>query len=72
MAQFRAIIKGNRNSVSRLGGKKSGIRAKVNGWNLGVEVWGDVDENGKDFFNVFRTGGSNNIADRKLVLTVKE
>ena len=71
MAQFRAIIQGNRNSVSRLGGKNSGIIADVNGWNLGVTVIGHLDQNGQDVFDIYRTGGSNNPSRGKVILTVK-
>ena len=38
MAQYRAIIKGNRGEASRLGSKSSGLEARVNGWDLGVYV----------------------------------
>jgi len=38
MAQYRAVIKGSRGEASRLGHKSSGIRAEVNGWNLGILV----------------------------------
>lgn len=58
MAQFRAIIQGQKGAVSRLGNKKSGINATVNGWNLGIMVRAyHVD--GRDFFEICRTGGSN-------------
>lgn len=59
MAQFRAVIRGQRGSASRLGSEKSGIYAQVNGWGLGVEVRGYHDkETGKDIFRVYRTEGS--------------
>ena len=39
-------------------GHKS-ITAHVRGWNSGVEVRAYVDENDRDCFEVYRTGGSN-------------
>ena len=57
MARFRATIKGQRGEASRLGSSKSGIRADVNGWHLGVRVWGEV-VGGHDVFHVYKTAGS--------------
>lgn len=69
MARFRATIKGQRGSASRLGSATSGIVANVNGWNLGIQVVAMDDraatmEGGKpgkdsDRFEVRATGGSN-------------
>lgn len=72
MAQFRGTIKGSRGAVSRLGGKGSGLTTYASGWNLGVEVnaWHD-EKTGKDYFKVYRTGGSNAQTGRKLIATVK-
>ena len=58
MAQFRAIIKGQRGAASRLGSKKSGILARIDGWNNGIAVSAE-HINGKDVFSGYRTGGSN-------------
>ena len=38
MAHYRATIQGQRGEASRLGTKQSGIRAHVNGWDIGVYV----------------------------------
>lgn len=59
MAQFRAVIRGQRGEASRLGNKKSGLTAVVNGWDSGVrvEAW-HVDN--ADAFHVYATKGSNN------------
>ena len=48
MAQFRAVIKGSRREASKLGHKSSGIRAEVNGWNLGILIygWSDPEKGG--------------------------
>lgn len=58
MAQFRGTISGSRGEASRLGGKSSGMKATVNGWNSGVTVRAFVDELGRDCFALYATGGS--------------
>jgi len=58
MAQYRAIIKGNRGEASRLGSKSSGLEARVNGWDVGVYVEVHHIE-GKDRILIYSTGGSN-------------
>ena len=60
MARFRATIKGARGEASRLGTAKSGLLVYANGWNSGVCVDVGVNENGKDVFHVYQTGGSHN------------
>jgi hypothetical protein len=67
MARFRATIKGQRGEASRLGSVKSGIRASVDGWNVGVIVAGRANYRtaGDDCFDVYTTAGSNGgAADR--------
>lgn len=66
MAHFRGTIQGSRGAVSRLGGRVTGIRAKVNGWDFGVEVFG-AESAGKDTFEIKLTGGSND-AERSVSL----
>ena len=58
MAQFKAEIKGNRGSVSRLGHKTTGISSHTCGWNSGIKVEGHFDEELGDIFLVWQTGGS--------------
>lgn len=58
MAQFRAVIKGQRGSASRLGNKKSGISAIVSGWNCGVKVEAQTSQSGDDFFYIDATSGN--------------
>ena len=58
MAQFRAIIQGQRGLAARLGSRRSGIWARVDGWHSGVYVEGWTDAEGLDHFRVQRTGGS--------------
>ena len=66
MAHFRATIQGQRGQASRLGSPKSGIHARVNGWDLGVEVEARIVD-GRDVFYVFKTSGSN-AKDRPLLI----
>ena len=66
MAQFRAIIRGQRGEASRLGSKQSGIVAHVDGWHTGATVRIDhVD--GRDRISIYRTGGSNANSTARLV-----
>ena len=66
MAQFRATIKGRRGQASRLGSKSSGIVARIDGWNKGIEVQA-LYENGQDVFVIYETGGSNRGTIREVV-----
>ena len=58
MAQFKADIKGSRGSVSRLGGKTSGITGHIRGWESGIRVEGHNDEDLADIFMIYQTSGS--------------
>jgi hypothetical protein len=70
MAQFRASVQGQRGGASRLGGKSSGIHAKINGWGLGVDVDGAYDKKTDcDSFTVTITSGSGH---GKGALLIKE
>lgn len=66
MAQFRATIKGQRGEASRLGSKQSGIVAEVNGWNKGIKIYAS-HRDGKDVFEVYLTGGSNDACLKKTI-----
>jgi len=69
LAQFRAIIQGQRGEASRLGGKKTGISAEVNGWNSGISVRGYFDsELGKDVFVVTLNNGNGYNAGKSKVI----
>lgn len=59
MARFRATIRGGRGEASRLGNAQSGIKAHVNGWNVGVSVEAEAVAGNADMFYVYATGGSN-------------
>lgn len=71
MARFYASIKGNRGTVSKLGTKESGISGDIRGWDLGVKVYGWVDDKGKDYFEVYRTSGSKGGKSDKLITIVR-
>lgn len=72
MARFQGIVQGQRGKASRLGSKKSGIEGIIRGWNVGVTVWGYVDEHGKDHFIVFRTGGTNERTEKTVIAEFSE
>ena len=73
MSQFYAEIKGQaRTTASRRGSPKSGIDGHIRGWNIGVRVFGHVDENGKDVFTIYKTSGSNGCKSDKLIKIIKE
>ena len=70
MAQFLGKIEGNRQAVTRLGTKDSGMLAIATGWDLGVEVVGrHVD--GEDEFTILVNGGSNGRYPALEVMKVK-
>ena len=58
MAHYRAEIKGNRGSASRLGHKTTGISSHTCGWESGIRVEGHYDEDLGDIFMVYQTSGS--------------
>ena len=73
MAQFRASISGQRGEASKLGSKKSGIVASIDGWNVGVKVSGYFDEEKqKDVFYIYKSSGSNAREANQLIATVWE
>lgn len=69
MAHFRATIKGARGEASRLGHKE--ITAAVNGWDIGVRVYGSKSHSG-DIFSIYATGGSNGRVSSVLISTIIE
>jgi|WetSurMetagenome_2_1015567.scaffolds.fasta_scaffold1449785_1 hypothetical protein len=70
MSRFYGSMQGNRGEATRQGGTESGISCHVRGWDAGIEVRGYVNEEGKDEFRVFITGGSNRRTSDKLALEV--
>jgi hypothetical protein len=72
MAHFYGQMQGSRGETTRMGTKNSGLWAHLRGWDVGVEVRLDVDEDGHDTVTVWETGGSNNSSKvRKLVCVTK-
>jgi hypothetical protein len=67
MARYRGTVQGNRGEASRTGSTVSGLKVSANGWDLGVDVYLDADENGEDFAEVWLTAGSNATGGAKLV-----
>ena len=65
MAQFRGGVQGNRSEATRLGHKATGLRVFANGWHCGVKVYAS-HQDGKDVFEVYKTGGSMNSNGEKI------
>ncbi len=73
MSHFYGEMKGNRGSVSRCGTKNSGMTCHIRGWDVGVRVtilYNDEEE--VDQIAVYKTGGSNNPMNTKLIASVVE
>ncbi len=69
MARFKATLKGSRGAASRLGGKKAGARATVNGWHAGVHVEAEADPaTERDVFYVYVTGGSHGAIGERIAV----
>ena len=82
MAHFIGKLQGRRGSTSRLGDKRKGIHATLNGWNFGLYVeLSHEDEpdsgngrhgSGRDVVRIYQTNGSNGGGEKALVLTLSE
>ena len=77
MAHFIGKLQGRRGSTSRLGDKRKGIHATLNGWNFGLYVElsheGEPDSgSGQDVVRIYQTKGSNGGGEKALVLTLRE
>jgi len=59
MAHFYGEVQGNHGEATRMGTEKSGFRAHIRGWNIGIRVRCEVNSEGKDTIFVYKTGGSN-------------
>jgi hypothetical protein len=70
MARFIAAIEGNRGEATRLGTPDSGIRAQAQGWNVGVQVLGNVEDDA-DEFDVWATSGSIGARPSQFIGTVR-
>jgi hypothetical protein len=70
MAQFRGTLLGQRGAVSRLGSKKSGLVALVDGWHKGIRVIAWTAKDGQDHFTVWRTGGSSGDAKPDMIADI--
>ena len=73
MARFYGEIQGKaKTRATREGTEQSGMWAHIRGWNIGVYIECEVDEQGKDTIRVYKTYGSNNPYDCKIITTLKE
>lgn len=67
MSHFYATIQGSRGEATRTGTKNSGMFAHIRGWNIGVRVELDYDEEEGDVVKIFLTGGSNSPSGEQLI-----
>ncbi len=69
MSRFYASIEGGRGNATRQG--HSRIAGHIRGWDLGIDVQGEIDENGADVFYVYVTGGSNGAQSSRLLAIIR-
>ena len=69
MSQFRGTVKGNRGEASRLGTKSSGLMVEANGWNKGIRVICNHEDN-QDVFYVWETSGSSGSSESKFIMEI--
>ena len=67
--RFYASIQGNRGEATRMGGKESGIRGHIRGWEVGARVYAYVNGKGEDEVRIYLTSGSNSRKVDKLIGT---
>ncbi len=73
MAQFYAVIQGNRGAASRMGSKGSGIEGHIRGWHIGARVYVHYDkEKDKDVVSIYKTNGSNGGGSDRLIAEYSE
>jgi len=66
-------MQGQKGDTSRLGSKRSGLQASVDGWGAGIEVRAVWDESlNADVFYVYATGGSNGRGGSKLIFSLRD
>jgi hypothetical protein len=70
MSRFYGEIKGAAKTIASRRGFDGGIWSHTRGWNDGIEVVGSVDSKGQDIFRIYKTGGSNNPHNRKLLMEI--
>ena len=67
MAHFYGTIKHKDSVTSRTGTSQHGLTITLNGWNKGIKVVAS-HRNNEDVFEVYETGGSNEIHEPKLLV----
>lgn len=69
MARFRGGVQGSRQTATRLGHRS--IKTFANGWNVGVRVFGHINEENQDEFLIEATGGSQGSSSSVSIAKVK-
>lgn len=54
-------------AVTRVGNRRSGIAAHIRSWNLGVEIHGREDSEGRTVFEIYATSGSLGAYPKELI-----
>jgi hypothetical protein len=73
MARFYMTAYGQaKNPATTRGSEKSGMIVHVNGWDKGVKINAYVDDEGRDVFEVYETGGSRSSGATLLNTIIKE
>ena len=72
MGHFYGEIQGNRGEATRMGTKASGFVGHIRGWNIGCKVVCDIDKDGYDVIDIYKTGGSNGAGPTEHITTLKE
>ena len=74
MARFYGEIQGKaKTRATREGTEQSGMWAHIRGWNIGVYIKCEVDEQtGKDIIYVYKTGGTNNPKLGDIIAIIEE
>jgi hypothetical protein len=67
--RFWASVSGDASTEAGRGASNH-IRSHTRGWNHGIRVMGFVNQHGRDQFEIYTTGGSNDASTKKLVAIV--
>ena len=69
MAKLFGEMKGARGAVTSC--SNSTLTSHVRGWNLGIKVFADIDNDGNEVFEIYQSKGNNDVNNLKHLLTVK-
>ena len=71
MSRFYGSISGTAKTIAtRKGTTTSGIKGHIRGWNIGIKVHCQINENNEDICFVYMTDGSSERTSDKLIAVV--